>query len=281
MSNSNNVRLGPCRVFFGGVDLGLTQGGVEFEVKTETHAVNVDQFGKSIINEIIIGRTCMVKVPLAETTMDNLIRTMPGAYITQSGGTLATGTVTFTAASTAGDSVTINGITLTCAAVPANYTQFGIGASATAQAALFAAAVNAIDDIATLVTATSAIGVVTLTAENYDSAYFSSNTITLAKSGSANTVVSGATLTGGVVPTKEIASVPTSVGSSLLATAQPLILHPQANSDANTTEDVVIPLANTAGGMKFAYVIDKERVFDISFTGYPNAVTTLLYQIGR
>jgi len=78
-SDTKNVKLGVCKVFFNGEDLGYTQGGVEVSVKTDTHKVNVDQFGKTTINEYIMGREVTAKVPLAETTLDNMVRIMPGA----------------------------------------------------------------------------------------------------------------------------------------------------------------------------------------------------------
>jgi hypothetical protein len=65
MSDTKNVRLGVCKITFGGVDLGYTKGGVEATVKTDTHKVNVDQFGKSTINEQIIGREVSVMSPRA------------------------------------------------------------------------------------------------------------------------------------------------------------------------------------------------------------------------
>ena len=80
-SDIKNVKLGVCTVKFGGVDLGYTKGGVEVTVKTDTHKVNVDQFGKTPINEYIMGREVTVKVPLAETTLDNLVKIMPGATL--------------------------------------------------------------------------------------------------------------------------------------------------------------------------------------------------------
>ena len=76
-SSTNNVKLGVCKVFFDGVDLGYTQGGVEFMSATETHKVEIDQFGKTAIKETIIGRSCSVKVPLAETTLLNLASLFP------------------------------------------------------------------------------------------------------------------------------------------------------------------------------------------------------------
>lgn len=80
-SDIKNVKLGVCKVTYGGTDLGYTKGGVEVTVKTETHKVNVDQFGKTPINEYIMGREVTVKAPLAETTLENLVKIMPGATL--------------------------------------------------------------------------------------------------------------------------------------------------------------------------------------------------------
>jgi hypothetical protein len=84
-SDTKNVKLGVCLVYFGGTDLGYTKGGVEVEVQTETHEVQVDQFGKSPIDEVIMGRTVTAKVPLAETTLENLVAIMPGAKLVGTG----------------------------------------------------------------------------------------------------------------------------------------------------------------------------------------------------
>lgn len=78
---TENVKLGVCNITFNAVDLGLTKGGVEVEVTTETHKVIVDQFGNVPVNEYIIAREVKVRVPLAETTLENLVRIMPGATL--------------------------------------------------------------------------------------------------------------------------------------------------------------------------------------------------------
>ncbi|MEJ8027282.1 hypothetical protein WKH82_17935 [Acinetobacter baumannii] len=80
-SDVKNVKLGVCRVLFDGQDLGYTKGGVDVSVATETHEVQVDQYGQTPINEFIMGRTVTVKVPLAETTLENLAKIMPGAKL--------------------------------------------------------------------------------------------------------------------------------------------------------------------------------------------------------
>lgn len=84
-SSTRNVKLGVCKVTFNAVDLGYTQGGVEVSVTTETHKVNVDQFGKTPVNEYVMGRSLTVKVPMAETTLDNLVKIMPGATLITDG----------------------------------------------------------------------------------------------------------------------------------------------------------------------------------------------------
>lgn len=82
-----NVKLGVCRVLFDGQDMGFTKGGVDVTVATETHEVQVDQYGQTPINEYVTGRTVTVKVPLAETTLENLAAIMPGATLVTSSTT--------------------------------------------------------------------------------------------------------------------------------------------------------------------------------------------------
>jgi hypothetical protein len=95
-SDTANVKLGVCSVSFNGVDLGYTKGGVDVEVKTTTKQVMVDQFGNSPVNEYILSRTCTAKVPLAETTLENLVKIMPGATLVTDGTTPTKKKVTVT-----------------------------------------------------------------------------------------------------------------------------------------------------------------------------------------
>lgn len=82
-NQTTNVKLGVCKVSFGGVNLGFTKGGVDVAVETESHVVTVDQLGSTPISEYIIGRTCTVTVPLAETTIDHLVAIMPGSTLVE------------------------------------------------------------------------------------------------------------------------------------------------------------------------------------------------------
>lgn len=80
-SSTSNVKIGVCKVLFDNVDLGYTQGGVEVSVTSTTRKVEIDQFGKTPIAETIQGREVKVKVPLAETTLENLALVFPGATL--------------------------------------------------------------------------------------------------------------------------------------------------------------------------------------------------------
>lgn len=93
-SSTQNVKIGVCKITFGDQDLGYTKGGVEVEVATETHSVTVDQHGNTPISQYIMGRSIVVRAPLAETTIDNLAATMPGTLVegtTQKKATVSTG----------------------------------------------------------------------------------------------------------------------------------------------------------------------------------------------
>ena len=80
-TNASNVQLGTCSVIFGSTDLGLTKGGVEVQVQTQTYKITVDQFGSTEINEYITGRTAMVKVPMAETDLALLAAVIPNSTL--------------------------------------------------------------------------------------------------------------------------------------------------------------------------------------------------------
>lgn len=75
----------------------------------------------------------------------------------------ASGTVTLESF-VADDTVTINGVVLTGKASPSGEAQFACGVSDTADAAALAAKINAHSTLSLIVSATSALGVVTLTA---------------------------------------------------------------------------------------------------------------------
>lgn len=166
MATSNdpgNIRLGACSVTWGGVDLGYTQGGVVVTLGSTQHDTKVDQEGDTPIDSWLMSRTCTVKVPMAETTVDKL-----ATILAKTGGTQASGVLT----------------------------------------------------------------------------------------------------------------IATGVGTSLRAGAQPLVLHPVTRAATDTSEDITIPLANTTGDTSFSYEVDKERIFEITFTAFPDMDTKTLLTYG-
>jgi hypothetical protein len=285
-NKTSNVKLGYCQVIFNGVDLGFTQGGVEVSVKTETHKVNVDQLGKSTINEYIMGREVTAKVPLAETTLENLTAVMPGTTLTYNGGTVATGTITITTNPTNNQTIVVNGQTVTfVTALPATSNaptplNVLIGASASATAANLAAALNAAinNPALSLATYSVAAAVVTVTYGNAllygttGAALAEGNLFTLATgTAGASITVSGAALSGGTDPNYKTVVAATGVGTSLLSLAKPLRLRPSYNvASQNNAEDFVIYLAMCSGSLQFAYKLENERIFNLEFSGYPD-----------
>jgi hypothetical protein len=282
MSDTKNVKIGVCQVFFDGVDLGFTQGGVEVTVKSETHKTFIDQFGKTPINEYVQAREAMVKVPLAETTIENLAMTMPGTDIVEVGGAVASGSIAFASNPAANDTVVINGTTITfVAGAPADAHEVQIGATTAATVTNLVAALNASAD------PNVAEAVYSLTAPSTLSIKWGAqaiggmdgvksvkgNDFTLAAgTGTGKTVTQ---MSGGADPTSRHAVVGTGVGNSLLEFARELRLHPVGRPLSDKSEDFVLPLAACAGALNFAYKVDAERTFPVEFTGYPTNDGTL------
>lgn len=269
-SSTKNVKMGVCKIYYDGVDLGFTQGGVEVSVSTDTHKVEIDQFGKTIINELIMGRNVKVKLPLAETTLANLVNTMPGAVLV-SDGVKASATVTFAVNQTATTTVTIGGQAFTFqAGKPTTLYQVQIGATLADTSRAFCDTVNR----ALLQTALGGVKasmntagtIVTISAIDPGTAQ---NAITLAATSGGT--ASGATLTGGTAETKARVDVSVGAGTDLLATAKLLRLHPTSKADSDFSDDFVIYQAGTGGALNYAYKVDSERVFNIEFSGYPDA----------
>lgn len=278
-SDTKNVKLGVCKVFLDGVDLGYTQGGVEVTVSTETHKSQVDQFGKTPISEQIMGRQVMAKVPLAETIVEKMVEIMPGATLVVVGGGKASGTVQLATNPLDSETVIINGVTVTfkTTVVDAS-TQVEIGATANDTAANLK---DFLDKSTTpklaLANYTVATNTVTVTYKWYGT---EGNDFTLA-AGTSGATVSGANLSGGAEPTSKRVDVTDAVGTDLLTIAKELRLHPQAKADSDQSDDFVIPRAMTPGALQFAYKLEEERIFNVEFSGYPDPDTRRLFYVGK
>ncbi|UBM12758.1 hypothetical protein [Cupriavidus metallidurans] len=264
-SNAKNVKMGVCSPIFGGQDLGLTKGGVEVTVTTNTQKVTVDQYGETPLSELITGREVKAKVPLAETDIERMVAIMPGAVLEQMGGIKASGTVTFATNPTADKTIIINGKVMTFKAAPAADGEVKLGADVGATTANLAAALNASSNTAVAqATYSAAAGVLTVTSTDYG---VSGNAFTLAV-GTSGATVSGATLTGGKESTAKRVIVPHAVSTDLRPLAKELRLRPQGAVDGR--DDFTIFLAMTPGALNFAYMLDKQRVYDVEFTGFPD-----------
>lgn len=75
------LEMGPCTAEFKTTDLGLTQGGVQVAFATTVQPVKADQYGESIIDNVINGRTIKVTVPMAERDLDKLAAVFPGSSL--------------------------------------------------------------------------------------------------------------------------------------------------------------------------------------------------------
>lgn len=262
-STTENVKLGVCSVLFDGVNLGFTKGGVEVEVATTTHEVKVDQFGETPISELVTGRTVSASVPLAETTLENLVQIMPGSTLVTD-GVKGTGTITLsTGAPVAGDSVTIAGQTFTFRANPAVHgdVKIGTGAGAAAIAASAANLAEAIKGSDIGYVAVAAAGVVTVTAKATGTGW--NGPIALAFATPANAVKTD--ISGGTEATSARVVVSTAININLLSVAKTLVLRPRGTFGE---DDFIIHRAACPGALSFAYSVENERVYQAAFKGY-------------
>ena len=278
-SSTKNVQLGVCRAILGGVDLGLTKGGVEVSVTTETYKVEVDQYGKTPVKEQLQGRAVSAKVPMAETTLRGMASLMPGSQLI-SDGAAATGKLTFVDNPDALTTVTVAGSAFTfVSARPTTAFQVRIGASIAETMENFINTLNRAGlkkELGGVTAKATGAAEVTLTVTDYGAA---GNAVTLVATG-GDVTASGATLTGGVNETVARLEVKTGAGEDLLDYAQELRLHPVNRPDHDFSQDFVIYRAATPGALQFAYKLDAERIFNADFNGYPHPVTGKLFAIG-
>ena len=262
-SSTNNVKLGVCTVEYGGVDLGYTKGGVEVEVATETFKVMIDQFGNTPIKEYITARTCMVRAPLAETTLEILRDIMPGATLTDNAVAQVTTVTTATPSDATEYSITING------------SVYAFTTTGTTEAGLTDGLVGVINaDPARAMDATNGGDDLVLTGKISGQSYTVVETV--GSAGSFDTVVE---TTPAATGAKRV-DVTTNVSTDLKAIAQTLKLHPVSAGD-DKNEDFIIPLCATGGSLQYSYKLDEERIFTAEFNAYPDDTQGgLLFQIG-
>lgn len=265
MSDTANVKLGVCRVYYDGNDLGYTKGGVEVEVSTDTHKVTVDQFGQSEINEYIQKRSVMVKVPLAETTLENMVAIMPGATLVDNAVKQVSTITVATAANTTAYTATIDGVTYT-------YTSDADATQGEICLGLVAAINN--EPSATVVAATTALATDAVSSDLTLTGKISGDAVIITVSANISIVETTAAATGA----KRV-DVTNGIGTNLLGIARELRLVPKGALDNN--DDFIIPLAATAGALNFSYKFDDERIYNCEFMGYPDSSNgDILFKVG-
>jgi hypothetical protein len=85
MSSLANVKIGVCEATYKGVALGHTKGGVKVSYKPSYEDIIVDMYGKSVADKVLSGEAWEIKIPMAETQIANILKTIPtstdgGAY---------------------------------------------------------------------------------------------------------------------------------------------------------------------------------------------------------
>ena len=263
-SSTNNVKLGICTITFAGVDLGYTKGGVEVEVATETFKVMIDQFGNTPVKEYITARTCVVRCPLAETTLEILDQIMPGSTFTDNATKQVTTVVEAVPTATTEYIIRVNGVDypFTTSGTPTQAELAdGLVAVVNGDPARAMDAANVTDDLVLTARVSGESYVVVespLSTGNFDSV-----TETTPAAAGAKRV-----------------DVITSISTDLLSLASTLSLHPvSAGSDVN--EDFTVPLAATGGAISYNYKLDEERIYNVEFNAYPDDTQGgLLFQVG-
>lgn len=257
-SSAENVKLGVCNVLFDGVDLGYTKGGVEVEVQTNTHEVLVDQFGETPISEIITGRTVQATVPLAETTLENLVAIMPGSRLV-SDGVKAVGTVTFSSAAPVnGDKIVLAGEEFTWKTVPVLANDMPIAATIAAAAAALAEKISA----APIPFVAEASGPVTTITAKLNGV---SGNVAIVKTAVTPAQIATVGVSGGVDATLAKVVVSSGININLIKLAKTLVLRPRGTTGE---DDFTIYRSMCPGALNFAYQTDNERVFNSVFKGF-------------
>ena len=92
-------------------------------------------------------------------------------------------------------------------------------------------------------------------------------------------VIPDATLIGEVAGPRKLV-VKNGAGTSLRSFARKLVLHPTGVPAAQKNDDFVILLAAPVGDIEFSFSFEDERIYNVTFKGYPDNETGELFVIG-
>lgn len=76
--------LGPCEITFDSVSLGATFGGVVFRHTEESRPVREDQQGVTNVDELKVGVSCEIEVPLTRSSLGQLSKVIGNSTYTGS-----------------------------------------------------------------------------------------------------------------------------------------------------------------------------------------------------
>lgn len=77
MANVQNIKIGACNVFYNGVHLGHTKGGVTLSYERELAKISADQWGESAVDYSLNGQILRATVRLTETQVEVLAKAFP------------------------------------------------------------------------------------------------------------------------------------------------------------------------------------------------------------
>ena len=93
-------------------------------------------------------------------------------------------------------------------------------------------------------------------------------------------VIPGSVLTGEAGDAKRKLVVSANGGVSLRELAKKLVLHPHGTPDSEKNDDFVVMLAAPVGDIEFSYSFEDERVYKVTFKGFPDNETGELFTFG-
>lgn len=77
MGNATNIKIGACKMLFGGRDLGHTKGGVTVNYAPEYSDIVADQFGETPVDKALLSEALTVVVPMTESQLANIKVAIP------------------------------------------------------------------------------------------------------------------------------------------------------------------------------------------------------------
>lgn len=92
MANAQNIKIGACRAFYKGVDLGHTYGGVTLNYSPEFADLKADQWGETPFDKALNGEVMTAVVRLAESSVEAFKNAIPmGELVGANDGRLTIG----------------------------------------------------------------------------------------------------------------------------------------------------------------------------------------------